>query len=90
MQQSESWCCLLRPLGSDSISHLEYDFYRVRLKEKRQHKIGIAVWKSSDFVRDNTLHQSERLMAVDIIVHAYKKEMRVPMLCVFMSKAMNK
>lgn len=54
--------------------HLGYDFFWIGLKEKRQHGIGIAMHNSSYIVIENILHQSERLMAEDIVVNDCKKK----------------
>lgn len=60
---------------------LGYDLFWIGLKEKRQHGIWIAMHNSSYIVIENTLHQSERLMAEDIVVHDCKKKKSDISLC---------
>lgn len=61
----------VRLVGSNSNSHLEYNFYCTDKKEQGRH--GIIIPKSSYIIIDNILHQADRLMAADILVHDRKK-----------------
>lgn len=56
----------------DAFTYLGYNLYWTGLKEKRQYEVVITVCKSSDIVVDNILHQSERLMATNIVDHGCK------------------
>lgn len=56
-------------LGSDFITHLGYNFYCTSLREKRQHGVGMVIHNSLDVVIGDIFHQSERLMAANIVVY---------------------
>lgn len=51
----------MRRLSSDAITNLRYNLLLTNLKKKIQPRIGIAIYKPLDFVRDNILHMAERL-----------------------------
>lgn len=48
-------------LSTDAITNWRYNLLLTNLKEKIQSKIGIAIYKSLDFLRDNIFHMAERL-----------------------------
>lgn len=59
-------------IDSDSIAHLGYNLFLTGPKEKRQPRVGIAIRTSTDIVINNIVHQSERLIATDIVVNNCK------------------